>query len=144
MSRLEQFWGSHDIDRMFPGGAPVTSVPWEQRGRRKTNQDYDQTRVQAVLLKPHEHELVDVDPRLLRASQPSVTRAGVQYYMGHEYEHTGRTFADHASPGNQYPIVYHREAQRFLLSGHHRAAAALLQGRQFKGYVVEGPWGPRR
>jgi hypothetical protein len=145
MGRLEQFWGAGDIDKMFPGGAPTTIVPWEQAGGRKDRQNYDPERVQNVLRKPQEHELVDIDPRNLKATQPSITRAGVKHYTSGEYEQTGKTFANQDQAGNQYPMVYHREDNdQLLLSGHHRAAAALLQGRQFKGYLVKGPWGPPR
>jgi hypothetical protein len=145
MSRLDQFWGAGDVDKMF-GGSPMTVTPWPRAGGRKDVQDYDPERVRAVLLKPDEHELVDIDPRHLSATQPMITRAGVQHYMpGGGYEISGRTFADRDNPGNQYPMVYHRAGNdQLLLSGHHRAAAALLQGRQFKGFKVEGPWGPPR
>jgi hypothetical protein len=145
MGRAEEFYGAGDVDRMFPGGAPTTVVPWQRAGRRKDVKDYDAERVQAVLQKPQEHELVDIDPRNLRATQPSLTRAGVKHYLSDEYQRSGKTFADRDQKGNQYPMVYHRDGgQQLLLSGHHRAAAALLQGRQFKGYVVEGPWGAPR
>jgi hypothetical protein len=40
--------------------------------------------------------------------------------------------------------VYHREDddQDLLLSGHHRAGAALLRGEPLKARLFQGGWGP--
>jgi len=148
MSRAAQLSGAQDIDRMFPGGSPMTTTPWQGMGRRRDVKDYDQERVRHVLLNPQQHPMVHIDPAdvRLRATQPSITRAGVQHYLGDDYAKHGTTYADQHNAGNVHPVVYAREdGQHLLLSGHHRAAAALLQGRQFPVRLVEGPWGgPRR
>lgn len=48
--------------------------------------------------------LLEVDPRELSATQPLVTRAGVEHYMGEVYPRTGRTYArlsPHRQPGTR-------------------------------------------
>jgi hypothetical protein len=146
-SRAAEFHGANDPDRLFPGGGLRAAVPWPAAGRRKSVKDYDKGLVNHVLTHPEEHQMVHVDPTdpNLRATQPEVTRAGVQHYMGSDYARTGQTFADQHNLENEHPVVYDREdGQRLLLSGHHRAAAALLQGKQFTARVVSGPWGESR
>jgi hypothetical protein len=156
MSRREEFseaasrhWGTNDIEAMFPDEAPRSVVPWPPAGRSKTHMDYDPDVVQKAVTSPP--KLQDIDPRTLRSTQPMVTRQGVSYYMGDQYERTGETFADKTSLGNQFPTVYRRprmadptETEDVLLSGHHRATADLLKGRPTRGRLIEGPWGPPR
>lgn len=145
MSRADEFFGANDMERMFPGGSPLASAPWPTMGRRRDVKDYDPEIVRAALLHPDRTEIVHVDPRNFRSTQPSVTRAGVAHYMTDEYERTGRTFADQHNAGNKFPLAYDREdGQRLLLSGHHRGTAALLQGKQFPVRLLQGPWGPPR
>lgn len=151
MSRAEQFYGANDINRMFPDGAPTTVVPWDRAGRRKDREDYDRGALHAELSKPvDERALHDVDPRYLHAYQPGITRGGVQHYLTDEYHLSGRTFADHEMVGNQHPVIYRRAGldgaatQNMILSGHHRAAVALLRGDPLRARVVEGGWGPER
>ena len=148
--KAHRFYGAQHLDALFPDEAPTRSVPWEQAGRRKDLEDYDKVRV-AGLIKG-KVELHDLDPRDLHAYQPAVTRGGVRHYLHNDaYMHGGETYADQGKSYNQYPVVYRRdplhqggEAQNIILSGHHRAAAALWQGRQFRARYVEGPWGPPR
>ncbi len=147
--KAHRFYGRGDLEAMFPDEAPTRPVPWEQAGRRKDVEDYDKVRVSALIKGPV--ELHDLDPRDLHAYQPAVTRAGVRHYLGSDYTLHGITHADQGKSYNQYPVVYRRdplqpggEHQNIILSGHHRAAAALLQGRQFRARYVEGPWGPPR
>lgn len=158
MSRADEFFAAAQrhgaqgaVDRVFHDEAPITTVPWDQMGRRRDRGDYDRELVADELRKPaSEVSLSSVDPRNLHATQPMITRGGVSHYMGPEYAQTGRTFADHEMVGNVHPVVYRRpsltggEPQNLILSGHHRAAAALLQGNQFHARVIEGPWGPMR
>jgi len=89
--------------------------------------------------------LTDVDPRGVRATQPSVTRPGVSYYLTTRYQRTGHTFADYHRVANRFPVVYQREdGEQLIISGHHRAAVALLNGKQLAARLVAGPWGPPR
>jgi hypothetical protein len=127
--------GAGDPEALFRG-APKTVAPWPSAGRTKTGPGYDRAAVQAALQNP-DHPVRHVDPRYLHASQPWVTRAGVDYYMTPEYERTGETFADQNDPGNQRPVVVRDVAGRNrLLSGHHRAVSALLKGKQFRALYV--------
>lgn len=151
MSRSEEFYGANDIERMFPDQMPITTVPWSQMSRRKDRGDYNKNLVADELRKPpSEVTLHPVDTRGLHASQPMVLREHVQHYLSGEYERTGRTSADQELTGNQHPVVYRRAGlgggptQDLLLSGHHRAAAALLQGRELHARLIEGGWGPTR
>lgn len=88
------------------------------------------------------------DPRLLMATQTGVTHRGMQYYMnqGNDYERHGTTFADQGNVGNRHPVVYQNDevGARFLLTGHHRATAAILKGQPLHAIVVHGgsgKWG---
>jgi hypothetical protein len=144
--RGERAAGSGSLDRLFPDGAPITSAPWSQAGKRRDRQDYNPDVVRAALLHPQGHQMVDVDLKTLSATQPSVTRSAVQHYLEHpDYEETGTTYADQNNAGNRRPVLYAREdGTNLLLSGHHRATASLIKGSQFRAIQLEGPWGPPR
>jgi hypothetical protein len=62
--------------------------------------------------------------------QPWVLRHHVEYYLTSVWETTGRTSADMDQIANRYPLI-HVDASGGLtiLTGHHRSAAALLEGR---------------
>lgn len=139
-----QFWG-RGIDHMFPeGSAPIRTAPWPSMGRSKLVMDYDPGIVQEALHRPP--VLHEIDPRTLRATQPSITRQGVDFYTHDEtYRTTGRTFADQGNVGNKFPFIYEREdGQRLILAGHHRSAAALAKGEPVVARLERGPWGPPR
>lgn len=133
MSRTDEFWGANSVDRMF-GDSPKTSVPWPEATPTKTHRYYDPRKVDEALSRGQQPE--PVDPRGLHATQPEVTRAGVSHYMSG----TGQLYADAHQPGNQNPVVFHDEMRNrdVLLSGHHRAATALLRGEQFGAVRVSG------
>jgi hypothetical protein len=128
--------GAGDAGVLFKG-APKTMTPWPSAGRTKSNpRGYDPDLVQKALSNPAPH-MSDVDPRDLHATQPWVTAEGVSHYMGDEYRKTGRTFADQHVESNRFPVVYSdAQGRNKLLSGHHRATAALLQGRQLRAIHV--------
>lgn len=136
MSRTEDVYGKGHVDALFKGH-PLTSAPFPRAGRRKDIKDYDTAIVEDAVRK---QETVKVDPRVLSATQPSVTRAGVQHYLSGATE----PYADAHKAGNKTPVVYKRGSEHVLLSGTHRATAALLQGRQFDAILAEGPWGEKR
>lgn len=137
--RVFSSWGAGDASQLF-GESPQTTTPWPNAPRRKDRKPYDQARVKEFLQQPP--ELEDVDPRYLHSTQPNLTRPGVDYYMGDDYQQTGQTFADQGNEGNRYPVVYSRDdGVNLLLSGHHRGAASLLRGEQMKARRLEGPWG---
>lgn len=149
--QASQFYGQ-GVDRMFPGGARETSPPWPRAGSYKDIKDYDEGLVSQTLQRPP--QLQDVDPRNLHSTQPGIIRAAVDHYSGPEYHETGQTFERRGgNEGNRFPVIYRREAhpraysnepQNLILSGHHRAAAALAEGRPLRAVVVEGSWGGPR
>lgn len=83
----------------------------------------------------------EVDPRSLHASQPSLTSTGLEHYFGaKDFDQLHDTTR---GASNLHPIVYHlerprQEAMNVLLSGHHRAATALMRGNPLKALVVRG------
>lgn len=141
--RVHELHGSNDVGAIFGEHHDKALVPWPRAGRRKDRADYDKDVVTRGLSQPAQVE--DVDPRFLHVTQPHIVRAGVVHYMGDEYDRTGRTFADQGNVGNAFPVVYDRDdGYRLLLSGHHRATAALLKGRGLAARRFSGPWGPER
>lgn len=157
MARVDDFqegagrlYGSGDIDKVFPGGGEIASTPWKMASKSKTHQDYDPAVVQEALRK-QPPTLTDIDTRDLKSTQPMVTRQGVEYYQGDKYALTGDTYADKSNVGNRFPVAYKRptmadptQTETVLLSGHHRATAALLNGKPIKGILLEGGRPPRR
>ena len=149
--RLHSLYGSGEegMARLF-GGHPTTPVPWQRASMMKKRQPYDSSLVAHELTRPIGPEgLSHVDPRHLVATQAGITHAGVQHYMSNQFREHGRTFADQHMLGNQHPFVYAREKpggghEELLLSGHHRATAALLRGEPLHARRVVGGWGPQR
>jgi len=87
-----------------------------------------------------------IDPVHLHQTQSGILLPGVQHYVHHpDYWETGQTYADQGQVGNRVPIVYertnpdHGHRERFILSGHHRAAAAVGMGTPLLAHVVHAP-----
>lgn len=131
----EQHYGK-GVDALFKG-APVVPAPFPRAGRRKDVSDYDPDIVGKAI---REGKTQEVDPRTLSASQPSVTLEGVRHYAEERPGH----FADGHKYGNEDPVVYQRDDTNVLLSGTHRATAALVKGKPLHAIVTKGPWGPPR
>ena len=144
---LHELWGS-GADKLV-GQSPTVPTPWPSAGRSKKLRGYDPEIVKTLLERAPEG-LQDIDPRILSSSQPGITAAGVRHYASGTYEQTGQLYADHGNAGNIYPVVYQRTrpgndaVESIILSGHHRAAAALVNGRPLRALVARGPWGPPR
>jgi hypothetical protein len=148
MLQPDQFgkhWGG-GMESLFPeGSAGKTTPPFPAAGRSKRQSPYDQELVHKTLAGSPGTEAID--PRSLHSTQSWVTREATAHYMKPENRAKGTLFADQHDPGNQHPVIYSRhegegrEPTHMLLSGHHRATAALLQGRQFTGIRIEGGWG---
>jgi GNAT superfamily N-acetyltransferase len=141
-------WGG-GLESLFPsdedGPRSVAAVPWQQAGMRKDRKTYDENLVARSITHPHEFPIEDVDPRDLRATQPKVIRAGVKHYMENPERTYGEDNGGDRRLGNDVPRIYHREdGQKIILSGHHRAAAALLKGEPLKAMVIHGGWGEER
>lgn len=137
IGRIARAHCAFDLDALFPDEAPMTAVPWDVGSRRVDEQDRVNLRV-LLASPPRANQFVDLDPRELQASQSTLTRAGVAYYLTGEYRRSGQTYAGQNNVGNKYPIVRERAGVFALLGGHYRSAAALLNGERVLARVV-GP-----
>lgn len=87
----------------------------------------------------------EIDPVHLQQTQSGVKREGVRHYVHNmDYWRGGKPFADQNQAGNRIPIIYERthsqgHRERFILSGHHRAAAAVAMGVPLMAHVVQAP-----
>lgn len=126
------------IESVFgEGTAPTTTVPFPAASRRKDKPLYDRDAVAHALAQ--DVRLTAFDPRTLRSTQRGVTRPGVEFYTSGQYESTGSTYADQHVAGNRHPVVYRNpdNGQLLILSGHHRAVAALVQGKPLNAIFVD-------
>jgi hypothetical protein len=58
---------------------------------------------------------------------------------GGRWELSGRPSADQYAEANRFPIVVpDRDGRPIILSGHHRTAAALIEGRPVRARIVAG------
>lgn len=133
------------------GVGPTAGMPFERaRGSAAIGRAYDLD-IARDAIRDSDYPITEVDPRTLSSTQPSVTRDGVRHYMSDEYRETGETYADQNhkagahTAGNKVPLIYHTDDDRenVILSGHHRATAAMLGGQMLKAKVVTGPWRTR-
>lgn len=142
-SRADDVYGSNDIEKLFNGNGQ-TGAPWEPAGQSKSKMTYDKDLVARSITHPNEFPVEEHDPRTFRSTQPNVTREGVSHYLEGREGTYGETQGDHRL-GNDLPRVYNREdGQKLLLTGHHRAAAALIKGTPLKAVTINGPWGKPR
>jgi hypothetical protein len=115
------------LDALF-NGCPRTVVPWKSATLAKGRAASDREVIRSILAS--RVVLTEVDPTCLRASQPFILLEHVRYYLGLEWEHTGRTSADGSSALNRFPLVLpDQRGSLRIVAGHHRAAAALITGR---------------
>lgn len=143
-----RLWGTGErgMSTLFDredGSAPTTGVPFPKQARTSNRLAYfNQAAIEQGVKDRH---LAELDPRSLMSGQPSITHQGMRYYMGDEYEKTGRTFADHGA-GNAIPVIYESThpdfgwPERTILSGHHRATAALLRGSPLLAVHIKAPY----
>lgn len=133
-----KYWGKKDPEVLFQGQsetvAPFKSAPFA-RG-------YDKDLVTHRLSQPiEEHHLEDMDPRKLMATQPGVQRGALDHYMNGNKT----PYVDAHNVGNKHPVVYSYthphtdQEEHMILSGHHRAAEALLNGHPLKALNIHGP-----
>jgi len=148
VSTPEQLWGALAGENQRAlgqvlGSGPSPRVPFVLAGHLRTEVSGDGLRQRQELIDAVVHAppvLVEVDPRLLRATQGGLDREGVVHYLGTVFHERGITYADHHDPGNADPVVLVRERDgaHLLLAGHHRATAALLRGVPLLARVVGG------
>ena len=120
-------YGCGDLDVVF-GDADIALCPWERAGRLKTGDPILESNTAEVLAAPVWLSLVD--PRQLWASQPWVLRTHAAYYRTGEWERTGVTSADRHVEANRFPVIVPDRLDRLVIrTGHHRALAALVDGR---------------
>jgi hypothetical protein len=125
---LDRLWGSADLARVFPNAIAKATLPWPRGRRLPGGRLFDRASLDAELAEPLP-AIALLDPRTLWASQPYVTRAGVEYYLGSRWFRTGDTYADQHVMFNRLPVVERRaDGTDVLLGGHHRSCAALLAG----------------
>ena len=122
----ERLWGCADIEALFTGHQQIV-VPWPRLSSTKSGPKTPS----AVHLFAEAPSLRYLDPRQLWSTQSWVLRNHVSYYLTGEWERTGRTSADQNKLANRYPLVVADASGRMaILAGHHRSAAALIEGRQ--------------
>jgi len=127
---------------LFPdGSAPIRPAPFPRATRSKRFHNHQPQVVGYGIASAY---TALVDPRQLSSTQPSVTAPGVDFYLTHRYRQTGDTFQGDRDRGNRLPLIYVRDREALILAGHHRATAALLQGRPLEAIVVAGAWGAKR
>lgn len=134
--------GEAALDRMAGNPAIPGIAPWARAmGDKKNPSLYDRQVVREALAAPRSERVMgSFDPRQLHGSQSGITREGLDYYMSDQYANTGQTYADQGNAGNAQPVVYRKSDGRdVLLSGHHRAGAALAKGEPLNALRIEGP-----
>lgn len=135
--KLNRLFANTSVDQFFQG--EVAGVPFPRASQNKYDPLYDRDAVHSALRR-NPPELSDVDPRTLRSTQRSVTKGGVDYYANNSrYSETGDTYADSNQSGNRFPVVYRKPGESLILSGHHRATAALFKGEPLRAIVVDHP-----
>jgi hypothetical protein len=131
---FNRLWGCGDLDRLF-GTADRTVTPWPRGGKLKYGENFDRNAVTALLASPV--GLIDIDPREVWCSQPWLLREHVDYYRTGRWELSGRTSADQLAEHNRFPIIVRDYRDRLLVvAGHHRTAAALIEGRRVRARVA--------
>lgn len=132
--------GQEGFDRLFTGHT-TTITPWPHIGKSKQYGLYTPEENENIQteIRRQPPQIREFDPRELYSSQSGIAQSHVRYYLTDEYQKTGRTSADQHALGNQYPVILQRSSGRnAILSGHHRATAALLRGVPLRGIAVPG------
>lgn len=69
-----------------------------------------------------------MDPRELTGTQDGLQGAALSHYLSDDYRKGGHLFDKSRGADNDIPTVVGFQRRKFLMTGHHRAAAALLKG----------------
>ena len=119
------------LDELF--GSPTIVAPWRS-GDKRFNRELMNESLRG------DRVVTEVDPRVLRSTQGSVTLPGMRHYL------TGQegTFEAGSNIGNRNPVVYVNDKGQYVLqSGHHRAFKALLMGEKLKVTLIDGTPPPK-
>ena len=136
VASIERSYGK-GVQGLFGNSQTTTTTPWPSAPRKKGQKPIDRELIREALNNP---KIEAVDPRLLHATQPGIVRSHVDYYMTDEYRKTGKTAADQHNPTNAFPMIYvNKDGRHIILSGHHRAAAALAKGEPLPAIIVREP-----
>ena len=136
VSSIERSYGN-GIKGLFGNSETTAPVPWPSAPRKKGQKPIDRELIREALNNP---KIEAVDPRLLHATQPNIVKTHADYYMTDAYKKTGKTSADQANPTNAFPMIYiNKDGKHIILSGHHRAAAALAKGETLPALIVREP-----
>jgi hypothetical protein len=135
MSRAVDMYGK-GLEALFPGGNPQGVSPFPMEGSTRTYRALNHEAIHQAIQQPDQH-MRDFDPRALHGMQGGLVRHIVQHYMTGDNRH-GEPYADAHQAGNAHPVVFHnlRTGNMIIASGHHRAAAALLQGQSHQALYV--------
>lgn len=76
----------------------------------------------------HNWPVVNLDPRELHGTQDGLQSGALAHYLSPEYGDTGALFDKSRGEDNDRPVVIGFMRKKLLMTGHHRAAAALLLG----------------
>lgn len=138
--QLEHLWGCGDLDELFHGGDRAI-LPWPRLAPRRGPSAAHQRAVDLAALTEFVHgptTLTEIDPRCLTATQPWLIRHHALYYVTGQWELTGLTSADRHSLLNRQPVISLAGTQLVIRSGHHRAFAALIEGRRLMARLHDG------
>ena len=129
--------GTPEMAEQFKWKVPDTStIPWD-RASKGPGIPFDQDLVRHTLSQPaSDLTVARFDSRVLHGTQPGITHGGVKHYL----EGNQGLYADKDNVGNALPFVYvHKDTGvNRLLSGHHRATAALISGKPLIARYVIG------
>lgn len=133
---IARLHGTENLRRLFANDKALAAVPWPRSPRLRGGHLFDRGAVAEEFGQPLPAIAV-LDSETLWASQPSITRAGVEYYLSDTWFRTGVTYADKTSEFNRLPVVEARPGGvNVILNGHHRSCAALLSGRRVLARLV--------
>jgi hypothetical protein len=85
----------------------------------------------------HKWDIHDLDPRELTGTQHGLQGGAMSHYLKHSYGENAKLFDNSQGSGNDRPVVVGFMKRKFIMSGHHRAAAALLKGEPLQARYKE-------
>jgi hypothetical protein len=125
----EALYGAGNVDAVFKG-APKTVAPWPSAGRLKSGKQWDKDLIKEAMQDKPPVEMID--PRYLHSTQREVVLEHAKRYMD---DPKAKPLAGDSSNNDVW--IYERlDGRRDILTGHHRALRALLQGTELEARVI--------